>query len=67
MDVWIFEEWSTLVVTLFQGERVPQSEWVRIAEMYLRGEALHFWTLRKANNSEANDWYYFTASLAEQF
>ena len=67
MDVWIFEEWSTLVATLFQGEGVPQSEWVRIAEMYLRGEALHFWTLKKANNPEANDWYYFTTSLAEQF
>ena len=35
MDVWIFEEWSTLVATLFQGEGVPQSDWVRIAEMYL--------------------------------
>ena len=23
MDVWIFEEWSTLVATLFQGEGVP--------------------------------------------
>ena len=40
MDVWIFEEWSTLVATLFQGEIVPQSDWVRIAEMYLRGDAL---------------------------
>ena len=55
MDVWIFEEWSTLVATLFQGERVPQSDWVRIAEMYLRGDALQFWTLRKANNPEANN------------
>ena len=67
MDVWIFKEWSTLVATLFQGERVPQSDWVWIAEMYLRGDALQFWTLTKANNPEANDWYYFTASLVVQF
>ena len=26
IDVWVFEEWSTLVATLFQGEGVPQSD-----------------------------------------
>ena len=35
--------------------------------MYLRGDALHFWTLRKANNPETNDWYFFMANLVEQF
>ena len=35
MDVWVFKEWGMLVAILFQGEKVPQGDWVRIAEIYL--------------------------------
>ena len=28
IDIWVFEEWSTLVATLFQGEEVLQSDLV---------------------------------------
>ena len=56
---------STYMTTF--GHLVPLYIRAMDVWMYLLGDALQFWTFTKANNPEANDWYYFTASLAEQF